>query len=178
MFGWTIEGELPPIKKSVVAMAPHTSYWDAVIGKLVLLAFDQPHKLLGKKELFFFPMNLIMRCIGAMPIRGIKGQNSILTVAGMLREAENLHVVICPEGGFAPTDHWNPGFIYIAQRAQVPIVLAYLDYKQRKGGILTTIEHPESVDEVLQTIAQYFAPITARYPERFKLPTIKKQRIL
>ena len=37
-FGWTLIGKFPNIKKSVVVMAPHTSYWDFVIGKLYLNA--------------------------------------------------------------------------------------------------------------------------------------------
>jgi len=35
-FGWNLVGEFPDIKKSVVAMAPHTSYWDFVLSRLYL----------------------------------------------------------------------------------------------------------------------------------------------
>ena len=177
LFGWQIEGEMPPIRKSVVAMAPHTSYWDAIVGKLVLRSYGVPHRLLAKKELFFFPMNIVMRCLGAVPIRGIKGKNSIVYVAKMLREADSLHVVICPEGGFKPTEDWHKGFYVMAQRAEVPVTVAFIDYKERKAGIKTIIYDLDDFDTVIETMAECYKGVTARHPEKFLLPKSKRQKM-
>ena len=59
-FGWNLVGEFPDIKKSVVVMAPHTSYWDFVIGKLYLDAMCISNNTLMKKEMFIFPLNILM----------------------------------------------------------------------------------------------------------------------
>lgn len=58
VFGWKLQGEFPDIPQSIIVVAPHTSYWDAVIGKLFLRSAGIKHKLLSKKELFFFPANI------------------------------------------------------------------------------------------------------------------------
>lgn len=34
--GWELTGAFPDIKKSIVVMAPHTSNWDFIIGRLYL----------------------------------------------------------------------------------------------------------------------------------------------
>lgn len=174
--GWQIVGDMPDVSKSVVVMAPHTSYFDAVIGKMVLRSYNVPHRLLAKKELFFFPMNIVMRCLGAVPIRGIKGKNSIFAVTKMLREADSLHVVICPEGGFKPTDDWDMGFYVMAKRAEVPITVAFIDYKQRKAGTKAVIYDLDDPDTVVETLAKCYEGVSARHPENFMLPKSKRQK--
>lgn len=176
LLGWQLVGEMPPIKKSVIVVAPHTSYFDAIIGKLVLRSYGVPHRLLAKKELFFFPMNIVMRCLGAVPIRRVKGKNSIFMVAKMLREADSLHVVICPEGGFKPTENWHIGFLMMAKRAEVPVVVAFIDYKERKAGIKTVIYDLDNEDAVIEKMAECYEGVTARHPENFMLPKSKRQK--
>jgi hypothetical protein len=34
VLGWKIKGEFPDVKKSIIVFAPHTSYHDALYGKL------------------------------------------------------------------------------------------------------------------------------------------------
>ena len=175
MSGWRLEGEMPDIPKSVIIVAPHTSYWDAVIGKLVLGAYAIPHRLLSKKELFRFPMNLVMRSIGAIPIRGVKGQNSIVMASCLLKSSDRLHLVICPEGGFAPTDHWNVGFLMMARMAQVPVVAAFIDYRRKVAGIKTVIYDTEDENAVIACLADAYSDVTARHPESFLLPKTRQQ---
>ena len=38
--GWRFEGALPDVPKIVIAVAPHTTNWDFVIGVMVLWALD------------------------------------------------------------------------------------------------------------------------------------------
>ena len=54
ILGYKITTNFPDVQKSIMVFAPHTSYWDAVIGKLVLRVLGVRHRLLGKKELFHF----------------------------------------------------------------------------------------------------------------------------
>ena len=173
LLGWKVVDEWPAIRRSIVVFAPHTSYWDAVIGKLVLRSFGVRHRLLSKKELFRFPMGIVMRMIGAIPIRGVKGQNAIWHISHLLGEADELHFVICPEGGFAPTERWDAGFYYMAYKAQVPVIAVYLDYGQKEAGVAGVIGDLDSLNEVYRQLAEMYQGVTARYPERFLLPKYK-----
>lgn len=174
VLGWKLQGEFPEVPQSIIVVAPHTSYWDAVIGKLFLRSVGVKHKLLSKKELFFFPANIVMYLIGAIPIRGVKNSNGILTVKRMFKEKKNLHVVICPEGGFAKTEKWGAGFYYMALKADVPIIVAYMDYSQKEVGVKGIITDLSSIDRVYQTLSVYYEGVSARYPENFVLPKFHK----
>ena len=174
ILGYKITTDFPEIPKSIIVFAPHTSYWDAVIGKLVMKVWGVPHHFLGKKELFRFPMVIIVRLLGVIPIRGIKGHNSIYDAVNVLNGKDRMHLAICPEGGFAPTNHWNPGFYYMAVKANVPIVVAYIDYGRREGGIKGVITDLSGLNKVYQQLAEMYSGVTARHPECFLLPHYKK----
>ena len=77
LLGWKIIGEFPNIKKSIVIFAPHTSYYDALYGKLFLNEIGINHNFLSKKELFFFPMNIVMRLFGSIPVDSLKYGNTL-----------------------------------------------------------------------------------------------------
>jgi 1-acyl-sn-glycerol-3-phosphate acyltransferase len=67
--GWKITGDFGDLKKSVTIFAPHTAHVDFFYGKLGFTELGVNFKFLSKKELFFFPMNLIMKKLGSIPVR-------------------------------------------------------------------------------------------------------------
>lgn len=172
--GWKVEGKFPDIPKSIVVVAPHTSYWDAILGKLFLLSFKVNHRFLSKKELFYFPMNIIMYLFGAVPVGGVKNRNAIHDACNLLHNANGLHVVICPEGRFARTERWNSGFYYMAFKADVPIVVAYLDYRKKEIGVKGVITDLSDINNVYKELTGYYVGVSAKYPEDFALPKYKQ----
>jgi len=173
ILGWKITTDFPNLPKSITVFAPHTSYWDAILGKLVLLHYQVPHKFLSKKELFYFPMNIVMHLFGAIPVGGVKGHNAIHDATEILSHTENMHLVICPEGQLAPTDHWNPGFYYIAIKANVPMIVVFLDYGKREAGVKGVISDTQNLNDVYRKLADIYDGVTARHPDCFLLPKIK-----
>ena len=152
VLGWKITGEFPDVKKSIIIFAPHTSYYDALYGKIVLNDFGIKHTFLSKKELFFFPMNFIMKLYGSISIRSIKGDNAIYRVVKILEESQSLHIILSPEGTRTKVTKWNKGFYYMAWKAKVPIVVAYIDYKKQEIGIKGVIDNPCDIPTVMHQI--------------------------
>ncbi len=171
---WKFVTDYPAISKSVIIFAPHTSYWDAIIGKLLLRSKGIKHKLLIKKELFYFPMNVVMWLFGAIPVGGVKGHNAIHDAVAILNTSDNLNLVICPEGQLAPTDRWNPGFYYMAEKAGAPIVVAYLDYAKRESGVKGVIDELTTINDIYRQLAEMYDGVTACHPESFLLPKYKR----
>ena len=174
ILGYKITTDFPDVPKSIIVFAPHTSYWDAAIGKLAMKVWRVPHHFLGKKELFRFPMVIIVRLLGVIPIRGIKGHNSIYDAVNLLNKEERMHLVICPEGGFAPTYRWNPGFYHMAVKANVPIVVTCIDYGRKEGSVKGVISDLSDLNKVYQQLAEMYRGVTARHPECFLLPKYKE----
>ncbi len=170
--GWKIIGEFPDIKKSITIFAPHTAHIDAIHGKLGFSELGVKYLFLSKKELFFFPMNIVMRKFGSIAVRGVEGKNAIYQVVDLLNNADELHVVISPEGWVKRVTKWNKGFYYMAVKAKVPIVVGFLDYKKKEIGIKGVIYDTESYNSVMKQINIMYKDVSGKNPERFALETI------
>lgn len=169
ILGWKISGEFPDIPKSIVIFAPHTSYYDALYGKLCFNELGIKHKFLSKKELFYFPMSVFLKYFGSMAVRGVKGENAIYQVAKMIHKSESLHIIISPEGAFAKVTKWDKGFYYMALKAKVPIIVGYLDYQKKEIGIKGIIDDLENLNTVMLQINTMYKGVAAKYPENFSL---------
>ncbi len=165
ILGWTMKGEFPNIKKSVIIFAPHTSYWDGFYGKLFFILLDINYKFLSKKEFFKFPLNYLFRLYGSIPVsRNKKFINEVVTI---FNQNETLHIILSPEGQLAKTDHWKKGFYYMAKKANVPIVVGYIDYKKKEIGVKGVISDVKDLKETMPTINNMYKDISAKYPKDF-----------
>lgn len=170
--GWKIQGDFPEIKKSVTIFAPHTAHIDAIYGKLGFTELGVKYKFLSKKELFFFPMNLVMRKFGSIPVRGVKNVNAIYQVIDMLNKADELHIVVSPEGRIKTAPVWNKGFYHMAVKSNVPIVVAYIDYKEKAMGVKGVIYDTGDYNSVLKQMNEYYRDVTGKCPEQFILQEV------
>ena len=165
LFGWRLEGVLPPIDKAVVIAAPHTSHWDLPHMLAVAWALGVRPSWLGKREIFRFPFGGLMRWFGGLPVDRRVRANLVEQAAQRFSEVNRLFLVVPPSGTRSRATHWKSGFLHIARRAGVPILCAYLDYRRRAGGIGPTIE-PTGVAAIdMPGIRAFYDTITARYPE-------------
>ncbi len=171
--GWKVIGEFPDIKKSITVFAPHTAHIDALYGKLGVTELGVKYKFLSKKELFFFPMNIVMKKFGSIPVRGVNGKNAIYQAVNLLNNADELHIVISPEGWIKKVEKWNRGFYRMAIKAQVPIVVAYLDYEKKEVGIKGTIYDIKDFNSVMKQINDMYKDVSGKCPEQFILESIE-----
>ena len=167
--GWEFVGEFPDVKKSIVIFAPHTAHIDAFYGKLGFNELSIKYMFLSKKELFFFPMNLVMKKFGSIAVRGVKGKNAIYQVVDILNQTAELNVVISPEGRICKVKDWNKGFYHMAVKAQVPIVVAFLDYEKKQMGIKGVIHDLDSYDKVIMQINDMYEDVKGKNPKDFVL---------
>ena len=165
--GWKITGDFGGLKKSITIFAPHTANIDAIYGKLGFTELGVKFKFLSKKELFFFPMSLVMKQFGSIPVSGVKDKNAIYQVADLLNNTDELHIVVSPEGWIKRVTKWNKGFYYMAQKAHVPIVVAYLDYEKKEMGVKDRIYDSADFNEVINQINHIYKDVKGKCPERF-----------
>ena len=163
---------IPTEKKYVLVFAPHTSWTDFVVGKMALTAMGVKAMFLIKKEMFFFPLNVWLKYVGAFPVNRKRAQRLTDTIAEYMKGKDEMVLLIAPEGTRKRVETWKRGFYYIAQKADVPIALAYLDYRERKGGI-GPILYPTGDYEVdLQEIQKFYWGMQGRRKGRFNLEKI------
>jgi len=75
-----------------------------------------------------------MKWMGGIPIDRSKSNNVVEATVEIMKQSEALIVTIPPEGTRSKVQYWKSGFYHIANLSSVPIVLGFLDYKNKKGG--------------------------------------------
>lgn len=168
LFGWKI-GEIgDSFKKCVICVAPHTSNWDFIIGKLFYTTIGRDAKFLIKKEWYFFPFNLLFNAIGGIPIDRNQRSSTTEQMVEEFNSRDSFQLAITPEGTRKKTDNWKRGFYFIALEAKVPILLAYLDYQLKEVGIMKTFFPTGDVDADIRLIRACYQDKEGRHPENFK----------
>ena len=84
-----------------------------------------------------------------------------------LRTADNLILGIAPEGTRKRVKKWKTGFYYIAQKADVPIVLVYMDYVKKEVGYLDVLYPSGDLQKDMQIIQSYYKDLIGKNPELF-----------
>lgn len=154
--------------KSIICVAPHTSNRDFFIGYLYYKSLrGHSPKFLIKKELFFFPLNLILKRLGGVAVDRKAGGSTIDQTIQLLNESEHLHIGITPEGSRSYRDRWKSGFYRIALGANVPIDIAKIDYQKKEVGIFAQCIPSGDLENDIKKIRRLFTKEMARYPEKF-----------
>lgn len=156
-------------EKYIITMAPHTSNWDFVVGTLYARAEGFQCNFLIKKEWFFWPMGILMRKLGGIPVYRDKKTGSTERLATLALESKEFHLCITPEGTRQPNREWKRGFYYIALKAQLPILLYGLDYRRKVIECTKVIIPNGDVEGQMAEIKEYFARFTAKKPENFSI---------
>lgn len=170
LIGWKVVGSVPEgINKCVLIAAPHTSNWDFVIGRLAYWSLGVPVKFLIKREAFDHPFGWLVKALGGIPVDRKKSNNLVEQVAELFNHYDVLNVIITPEGTRKLVTEWKRGFYYIALKANVPIILGFIDYKRKVGGFGPVMYPTGDFDADFEFIKAFYRDKTARHPEKFNL---------
>jgi 1-acyl-sn-glycerol-3-phosphate acyltransferase len=167
ILGWRVEGEIPPIKKFVMIAAPHTSNWDFPITLAVAFVLKIKIYWMGKTAMFRWPFGASLRWLGGIPIDRGQSHHVVEQSVQAFKNWEKLILVVPPEGTRRKVHYWKTGFYHIARGAGVPIVLGFLDYRRKAGGIGPTFHPTGHMEEDMQQIQAFYATITGKRQSQF-----------
>ena len=168
--GWRFEGVLPDIPKVVIAVAPHTTNWDFVIGVIVLWALDLKISFLGKHTLFRGVFGRWMRSIGGIPVDRESMHGVVGDAVRAFQEAERLVLALTPEGTRQLDKGFKRGFLHIAHGAEVPILLAYFDFSRKVIGFGPLFVTTGDVERDMDFVLNFYRPVRGRYTKAWQRP--------
>jgi 1-acyl-sn-glycerol-3-phosphate acyltransferase len=172
--GWKVGGTIPPgISKCVVIAAPHTSNWDFVYALATYRILNLPVNYLAKVELFRFPIKGILKATGGIPVIRSRSQNLVETIVEKFNQSEHLYLMIPAEGTRKRVDKWKSGFYHVALGAKVPIMLGFLDYKNREAGFGKILYPSGDIEKDLSLIKEFYCTKTGKHPELFNIDAVK-----
>jgi 1-acyl-sn-glycerol-3-phosphate acyltransferase len=172
LIGWKIGSVLDPaIKKCVLVAAPHTSNYDYPISLATLYACGVRTRFLAKKSLFKFPLGILMRATGGIPVDRSRHANMVDAMVEMFDQYDNLILMIPAEGTRSYVKEWKSGFYHTAMGAGVPIVMGYLDYGNKVSGFGDLFYPTGDYQKDLNDIQNFYRKFTAKHPEKSSLNT-------
>ncbi|MEN0006644.1 MAG: 1-acyl-sn-glycerol-3-phosphate acyltransferase [Bacteroidota bacterium] len=176
LLGWKLNKNVPKevYEKCVIIAAPHTSNWDYPLTMAAMSMFEVNMKYTIKKEWIESPLGWLFRALGGIGVDrfakdGSKKISLVDAIANLFEESETLTIIVQPEGTRSLQKKWKTGFYYIAQKAQVPIVFGYLDYKNKSIGIEKVLYPSGDLEADMFKIMEFYKNIPAKFPEKFAL---------
>ncbi len=134
IIGWRAIGEPLEHQRCVLIAAPHTSNWDFPLMLMIVLKLRLRIFWMGKHTLFPFPFAWLMKWLGGIPINRSASHSVVNDTVSQYNENDQLIVLIPPEGTRSKVERWKTGFYHIAKNANVPILLGYVDAKNKVAG--------------------------------------------
>jgi 1-acyl-sn-glycerol-3-phosphate acyltransferase len=171
-FGWRAEfdGRLPGAQ-GVVIVYPHTSNWDFVWGLLAKWSLGIPVVFWAKETLFRVPLiGRWLRSLGGLPVERSAPHGAVAAMAQRLTEAHAqgrfMWLALTPEGTRSYKPAWRSGFYQVALQAEVPLGVAYFDYRQRRVVIAGFLRLSGDEVQDLAAIAALLAPSHGKRPQQ------------
>jgi 1-acyl-sn-glycerol-3-phosphate acyltransferase len=138
--GWQLDFDGLPARQGVIAVYPHTSNWDFVLGLFAKWAIGIPVTFWGKDSLFRVPLfGRWLRWLGGVPVDRSSAHGTVGDMIERMRRARDedrfLWLALAPEGTRSLTPGWRSGFYQVAVGAGVPVALAHFDFGRRRVGL-------------------------------------------
>ena len=165
--GWTKCVTMAHPDKFIICLAPHTSNWDFIIGQLYAQAEGFKINFLMKREWFFWPLGVIFRSLGGIPVWRSKHTSMTDNLAETAKTKDSFKLCITPEGTRSPNTEWKKGFYFIALKAEIPILLYGVDYEKKKIVCTDSFTPSGNIDEDMPKIKNYFKDFKGKKPENF-----------
>jgi len=170
LFGWRVRASTLPGRKGIIIVYPHTSNWDFALGLLAKWAIALPIRWVGKETLFRgaagATVGRLLRLWGGWPVDRQHSRGAVAQLAQQMAAEEWCWLGLSPEGTRKYTTHIRSGFYYLALQLDLPVGLAYFDYRTRVIGVLDFVRMSGSVDRDLALLRAYYADKVGRHPQQ------------
>ncbi|MBO4593216.1 MAG: 1-acyl-sn-glycerol-3-phosphate acyltransferase [Bacteroidaceae bacterium] len=167
--GWSSEVTVPDRDSCLMCVAPHTSNWDFIYAILFDRSSGGRAHFMMKKSWFVWPLSLLFRWQGGVPIDRSSRHQITDRMAEEFRQDPHFRLAITPEGTRSPNAHWHQGIVRIATKAEVPIRLYVLDYRHKTVHCRCELWPTGDVEADMQRIKDYYSQFgeVARKPAKF-----------
>ena len=165
-FGWQAVGEVPDVPRAVFIAAPHTTGWDLPFTLGVAWALGMRPSWVGKESLFRFPFGGFMRWLGGVAVVRDQKLSQVESISKAMLAEPAAFLIIAPSGTREKADHWKSGFMHIARAAQVPIMLGFLDYTKKRGGLGPTLTLSGNLKADMDRVRAFYEGIEGKYPDQ------------
>jgi 1-acyl-sn-glycerol-3-phosphate acyltransferase len=167
--GWRFVGEVPTCRRAVCLGVPHTDNMDGVLLVLLARSVDLRISWMVKDAWGKGITGPLIRGLGGVPIDRSKANGMVGQMIDAFANADELYLVVPPEGTRSRTEYWKSGFYHIAVGANVPVVPGIIDYRAKTGSFGPPIAMTGDVKADMDRLREFYADIgkVAADPSKF-----------
>jgi len=167
LMGWKIEGSFSPdLKKYIIAVAPHTSNWDFVIGVMARSILRiQRARFLGKDSLFKPPHGWFFRWLGGHPVDRTNKHDMVQQVVDIFNRHDEFVLALAPEGTRKKVTKLRTGFYFIAKGAGVPIIPVGFDFSKKRVVVAEPFYTSADQAANIESLLAFYREIRGKNPE-------------
>jgi 1-acyl-sn-glycerol-3-phosphate acyltransferase len=166
LLGWRISGEPPKLSKYILVGAPHTSNWDFIYTMLFMVGSGVRFNWVGKASLFKKPFGAIFLGLGGIPVLRDRSTNFVSQIVKAFEQKAQMVIAIAPEGTRSLVTYWKTGFYYMALGAKVPIVMGFVDYKEKEVGFGPLLHPSGDIEADFALLRQFYSTKWGKFPEK------------
>lgn len=169
IFGWKLKtlDDMSAVSHSVMVAAPHTSNWDFLFAIAGFWIMELDVRYFIKDTYTRSPFGFFFKWTGALGVNRDARNNFVDYTIDLLKEKDQLIILVPAEGTRKRVDKWKKGFYHIAKGANVPISLGYLDFGKKVAGIADVFTPTENEEADFQRIQEVYKQFTPRHPEQY-----------
>ncbi len=130
---------------------------------------------MGKHTLFAPPMGWLMKRLGGIPIDRRAAHGVVEQMAARFARSDEFILAVPPEGTRSRVEYWKSGFYQIAKAADVPIVLGFLDYGGKAGGIGPALRPSDDVRRDMDFIRAFYRDKLGKRPQEWAAPRLRAE---
>jgi 1-acyl-sn-glycerol-3-phosphate acyltransferase len=104
--------------------------------------------------------------LGGIPIVRHRAGGVVGQMVEYFENSESLALMVPVEGTRSHVDYWKSGFYHIARGAGVPVILSYLDFSRKVGGIGPAIELSGNSLADMDEIRAFYAGKQGLHPDK------------
>jgi len=130
---------------------------------------------MAKHTIFWGPFGPLLRAMRGIPVDRRSPQNLVQQVAERFAQADELVLAVPPEGTRKQVEYWKSGFYQIARAAGVPVVLGFLDFERKVGGLGPVLHLTQDVRADMDRIRAFYRDMRGKHPELESTPRLREE---
>ena len=166
MRGWKAVGNVPEPRRFILIAAPHTSNWDFVNFLGLTADLKVRAHFMGKLSLFRWPIGGFMKQMGGIPVDRRNASNVVQQMVDEFARRAEFMLTVAPEGTRGKAKKWRTGFYQIAIAAKVPMVVGFMDYGRKTGGLGPLIWPTGDFRADMMKVLETYKSCIPKFPER------------
>jgi 1-acyl-sn-glycerol-3-phosphate acyltransferase len=151
--------------RKIFVVAPHTTNWDFLLGIFLRAAIGLKVQFIAKHTLFKPPFGFFFRWLGGIPVNRSKSSNFVDSTVEAIKNYDYISLAVAPEGTRKYTDEFKTGFYWIAQKANLDIILVKFDWGKREVDFSPIFHRTDNVENDIKAIKAYFIGTLGKIPE-------------